>query len=40
MSTYSEYLNFAKDIAKYAGEIMLKYFSKDNGENIKEIKQL
>ena len=35
MSTYSEYLNFAKDIAKYAGEIMLKYFSKDNGEKYK-----
>lgn len=35
MSTYSEYLNFAKDIAKYAGEIMLRYFSKDNGEKYK-----
>jgi hypothetical protein len=26
-----EYLDFAKDIAKYAGEIMLKYFKQNNG---------
>ena len=35
MNTYNEYLNFAKDIAKYAGEIMLKYFSEDNGKKYK-----
>lgn len=30
-----EYLEFAKDIAKHAGEIMLKYFNKDNGASYK-----
>ncbi len=26
-----EYLDFAKDIAKYAGKVMLKYFKQNNG---------
>lgn len=30
-----EYLNFAKEIAYYAGEIMLKYFKGDNGASYK-----
>lgn len=30
-----EYLEFAKNIAKKAGEIMLKYFNQDNGEKYK-----
>ena len=25
-----EYLEFAKDIAKYAGEVMIKYFNQNN----------
>lgn len=32
---YQQYLNFAKEIAKKAGEIMLKYFNQDNGSNYK-----
>jgi len=36
MNIYNEYLNFAKDIAKYAGEIMLKYFNQENRERYKE----
>ena len=32
---YNEYLKFAKDIAKHAGKIMLKYFNQDNGEKYK-----
>lgn len=35
MSLNSDYLDFAKDVAKYAGKIMLKYFSQDNGEKYK-----
>ena len=31
-----EYLEFAKEIADYAGKIMLKYFKDDNGANYKE----
>ena len=30
-----EYLEFAKDIAKHSGEIMLKYFKQNNGANYK-----
>ena len=30
-----EYLEFAKDIAKYAGEVMLKYFKENNGASYK-----
>ena len=30
-----EYLEFAKNIAKYAGKIMLKYFNQNNGANYK-----
>ena len=30
-----EYLEFAKDIAKHAGEIMLKYFKQNNGASYK-----
>ena len=30
-----EYLEFAKEIANYAGKIMLKYFNTDNGANYK-----
>ena len=30
-----EYLEFAKDIAKYAGEIMIKYFNQSNGASYK-----
>ena len=32
---YNEYLEFAKDIAYKAGEVMLKYFNKDNGASYK-----
>lgn len=35
MDMYNEYLEFAKDIAKHAGKIMLKYFNQDNGEKYK-----
>ena len=35
MKAYEEYLDFAKDIAKYAGDIMLKYFNQNNGEKYK-----
>ena len=35
MNQYSEYLEFAKDIASYAGKIMLKYFNQDNGASYK-----
>jgi len=31
----NEYLKFAKDIAKYAGEIMIKYFNQNNGSSYK-----
>jgi fructose-1,6-bisphosphatase/inositol monophosphatase family enzyme len=30
-----EYLDFAKDIAKYAGEVMIKYFNQNNGSSYK-----
>ena len=30
-----EYLEFAKNIAKYAGKVMLKYFNQNNGANYK-----
>ena len=30
-----EYLDFAKNIAKYAGKVMLKYFNQDNGATYK-----
>lgn len=40
MYIYNEYLKFAKDIAKHAGEIMLKYFNQDNGEKYKEDKTI
>ena len=35
MNPNCDYLDFAKDVAKYAGKIMLKYFSQDNGEKYK-----
>ena len=35
MDNYEEYLSFAKDIAKYAGKVMLKYFNQDNGASYK-----
>ena len=35
MNEYNEYLEFAKDIAKYAGKVMLKYFNEDNGASYK-----
>ena len=35
MDIYQEYLDFAKDIAKSAGKIMIKYFNKDNGQRYK-----
>ena len=30
-----EYMEFAKEIAMYAGKVMLKYFNEDNGESYK-----
>lgn len=35
MNEYNEYLEFAKDIAKYAGKVMLKFFNEDNGASYK-----
>ena len=35
MEILDEYLEFAKDIASYAGNIMLKYFKQDNGASYK-----
>ena len=35
METLEEYLDFAKDIAKYAGEVMMKYFKQNNGASYK-----
>lgn len=32
---YKEYLDFANEIAIKAGEIMVKYFTEDNGANDK-----
>ena len=40
MNEYSEYLEFAKDIAKHAGKIMLKYFDQDNGASYKDDKTI
>lgn len=40
MNKYDEYLNFAKDIAQYAGKIMLKYFNHPNGEKYKDDKTI
>lgn len=34
-SCVEEYLDFAKDIAKYAGEVMMKYFTQNNGASYK-----
>lgn len=36
MHMYEDYLEFAKEIAKKAGEIMLKYFNMDNIANYKD----
>ncbi len=35
MEPLEEYLDFAKDIAKHAGEVMLKYFKQNNGVSYK-----
>ena len=35
METLEEYLDFAKDIAKYAGKVMMKYFKQNNGASYK-----
>ena len=35
METLEEYLDFAKDIAKHAGEVMMKYFKQNNGASYK-----
>ena len=35
METLEVYLDFAKDIAKYAGEVMMKYFTQNNGASYK-----
>lgn len=35
MDNFEEYLDFAKDIAKHAGSIMLKFFNQDNGASYK-----
>ena len=35
METLEEYLDFAKDIAKHAGEVMIKYFKQNNGASYK-----
>ena len=37
---YSEYLEFAKGIAQYAGKIMIKYFNQDNGSSYKNDKTI
>ena len=36
MDNYNEYLDFAIDIANYAGKIILKYFNQDNGQKYKD----
>ena len=36
MNEYNEYLSFAKEIANYAGKVMLKYFNDNNGEKYKD----
>ena len=35
METLEEYLYFAKDIAKHASEVMMKYFKQNNGASYK-----
>ena len=35
MEVFEEYLDFAKDIAKYAGKVMIKYFNQNNGASYK-----
>ena len=35
METLEEYLDFAKDIAKYSGKVMIKYFKQNNGASYK-----
>ena len=35
---FGEYLEFAKDIANYAGEVMLKYFKQNNGAVVSNAK--
>ena len=35
MEILEEYLGFAKDIAKYAGKVMMKYFKQNNGASYK-----
>ena len=35
MENLEEYLEFAKDIAKHAGEVMIKYFKQNNGASYK-----
>ena len=40
MNSYGDYLEFAKDFARYAGKIMLKYFNQDNGEKYKNDKTI
>lgn len=35
MEKLEKYLDFAKDIAKYAGEVMIKYFNQNNGASYK-----
>ena len=40
MNSNRDYLDFAKDVAKYAGKIMLKYFNQDNGEKYKTDKTI
>lgn len=35
MEILEEYLEFAKDIAKYAGDVMIKYFNQNNGASYK-----
>ena len=35
MNEYNEYLEFAKNIAKHAGKVMLKYFNQENGASYK-----
>lgn len=35
MDDYNAYLEFAKEIASYAGKTMLKYFNQDNGKKYK-----
>ena len=36
MDNYNEYLDFAIDIANYAGKIIIKYFNQDNGQKYKD----